>query len=165
MFIFIEKFGSAWHYPVYISFKLANSNSQWVLQMRVDYSSPCFGFNIRHPWKKCSHKYVIPKRETIFVACEWIAGKVFVSVYLGYKSKSSTLLYFSFLAKVALPISYFHLRNARHIVDSYNERNRKQTHWFFFCFEICDPVTDFNPYISNCWSLFHTVRGHVFWQD
>lgn len=110
--------------------------------------------------EKFSHMYVIPKRETIFMACEWVAGKVLLSVYLGYKSKSSTLLYFSFLAKVALPISYFHLRNPMHIVVRYNERSRKQTHWF----EICEPLTDFSPYTSNFWSLFHTVRGHAFWQ-
>lgn len=152
------------HYPVYISFKLADSNSQWVLQMCVDYSGPWFGFNIRHPWKKCSHKYVIPKREPLFMACESNAGKMFLSVYLGCKSKSSTLFYISFLANITLQINYFHLRNARHFIDRYNERSRKQIHWFFIWFEICEPITDFIPYISNCWSLFHPVRGHAFWQ-
>jgi len=68
---------------------------------------------------------------------------VFLLVYLEYKSERDIIFFFQ--ATVALQISYFHLNIARNMSNMHSKRVRKQIHWLFIGFEICEHVTEFWP--------------------
>ena len=50
---------------------------------------------------------------------------------------------------------------AKSIVNSCTESGWKQIRWYIVRGEVCEPVAEFRPKISNSCSLFGRVRGHA----